>query len=135
MLRLDDIAAGIQVGDDQIKSAYDQRQSEFVTPEEREVSQMLLPDEAAATAAEAQLQSGKAFAAVAKDVAKMDDPKSLDLGWVKRADLPPNSATRRLRRRKTPRPRRSRAASAGTSCISAASSRARPRRSTRSRIS
>ncbi len=89
MLRLDDIAAGIQVGDDQIKSAYDQRKSEFVTPEEREVSQMLLPDEAAATAAEAQLQSGKAFAAVAKDVAKMDDPKSLDLGWVKRTDLPP----------------------------------------------
>jgi len=92
MLRLDDIAAGIPVSDDQIKSAYDQRQNEFVTPEQRQVAQMLLPDEAAAKTAEDQLKSGKDFAAVARDVAKMTDPKSLDLGWVKRTDLPPELA-------------------------------------------
>ncbi len=92
MLRLDDVAAQIPVSDDQIKSAYDQRQSEFVTPEQRQVSQMLLPDEAAAKTAAAQLQGGKDFAAVARDVAKTGDPKSLDLGWVKRSDLPPDIA-------------------------------------------
>jgi peptidyl-prolyl cis-trans isomerase D len=92
MLRLKDIAASIAVSDDQLKKAYDQRQDEFHTPEAREVEQMLLPDEATAKTAEAQLASGKDFATVAKDVAKMDDPKSIDLGWVKRDDLPPDLA-------------------------------------------
>ncbi len=92
MLRLQDVAAGIEVSDDQLKAAYDQRQEEFHTPEERQVAQMLLPDEASAKTAEMQLASGKDFAAVAKDVAKMDDPKGLDLGWVKRTDLPPELA-------------------------------------------
>jgi peptidyl-prolyl cis-trans isomerase D len=92
MLRLDDVAAGITVSDDQLKAAYEQRQDEFNTPEERHVLQMLLPDEATAKVAQAQLGLGKDFAAVAKDVAKMDDPTSLDLGWVKRTDLPPELA-------------------------------------------
>ena len=92
LLRLQDVAAGITVSDDQLEAAYNQRQDEFHTPEQRDVMQMLLPDEAAAKTAAAQLAAGKAFAAVAKDVAKMDDPKSLDLGWVKKEDLPPELA-------------------------------------------
>ena len=92
MLRLDDLAAGIEVSDDELKQAYAQRRDEFNTPEQRQIQQMLLPDEATAKAAEAQLAAGKDFAAVAKDVAGMNDPSALDLGWVKPADLPPELA-------------------------------------------
>ncbi len=89
MLRLDDLAAGIEVSDDQLKDAFAQRKAEFNTPEQRQVQQMLLPDEATAKAAEAQLAQGKTFATVAKDVAGMTDASALDLGMVGAADLPP----------------------------------------------
>jgi peptidyl-prolyl cis-trans isomerase D len=92
MLRLDDVAAGIALTDDDLKQAYDQHQDEFRTPEQRQVLQMLLPDEASAKVAEAQLAAGTDFAKVANDVAKMDDPASLDLGWVKHDDLPADLA-------------------------------------------
>jgi peptidyl-prolyl cis-trans isomerase D len=54
--------------------------------------QILFSDEAAAKEAETQLAAGKDFAAVAKDIAKTDDPASLDLGWVAREDLPADLA-------------------------------------------
>jgi peptidyl-prolyl cis-trans isomerase D len=92
MLRLDDLAAGIAVSDDDLKAEYAKRQDEFHIPEQRQIQQMLLADEATAKAAEAQLVSGKDFVAVAKAVAGMDDPSALDLGWVKPSDLPPDLA-------------------------------------------
>ena len=92
MLRIDDVAAGIELTDEQLKHEYDARPDEFSTAEQRHLKQMLLPDEAAAKEAETQLAAGKDFAAVAKDVAKMDDPASLDLGFVAQADLPPELA-------------------------------------------
>jgi peptidyl-prolyl cis-trans isomerase D len=87
-LKVDDLAAGIELSDDQLKKEYQTRIDEFRTPEKRHVMQILFTDEAAAEEAETQLAAGKDFAAVAKDVAKTDDPTSLDLGWVSRDDLP-----------------------------------------------
>jgi peptidyl-prolyl cis-trans isomerase D len=92
MLRLDDLAAGIEVSDNELKQEFAQRRNEFNTPEQRQLQQMLLPDEATARQAQAQLALGKDFAAVARDLAGMSDPGALDLGWVKPADLPPELA-------------------------------------------
>ena len=48
---------------------------------------MLLPDKAKADTAEAQLAANKPFAAVAKAVAG-EDANTLDLGWMRRQDMP-----------------------------------------------
>lgn len=92
LLDLDQVASQITVSDADVQQQFDQHPDEFRTPEERHIEQMLLPDEATAKTAETQLAAGKDFAGVAKDVAKEDDPKALDLGLVKRDDLPPELA-------------------------------------------
>ncbi|HEV2263351.1 MAG TPA: peptidyl-prolyl cis-trans isomerase [Stellaceae bacterium] len=86
-LTIDDVAAGINVPDDKLKDAYQARLDEFHTPETRQLQQMLLPDKTKADAAEAQLAAGKPFATVAKAVAGAD-ANTLDLGWMRRQDLP-----------------------------------------------
>ena len=86
-LTINDVAAGINVPDDKLKDAYQSRLDEFHTPETRQLQQMLLPDKAKADTAEAQLAAGKPFAAVAKAVAG-EDASTLDLGWMRRQDLP-----------------------------------------------
>lgn len=87
LLRIDDIAATIKIPDAKLKDEYAARHDEFNTPEERDLQQLLLPDEAKAKAAKAALDAGKDFAAVAKETANAD-AASTDLGWVKRDDLP-----------------------------------------------
>jgi peptidyl-prolyl cis-trans isomerase D len=91
-LRVDDLAAGIEVSEDDLQQEFKTRADEFRTPEQRHVLQILFGDEAQAKEAETQLAAGKDFAAVAKDIAKTDDPASLDLGWVTRQDLPSDLA-------------------------------------------
>lgn len=91
LLRLDDIAATIKISDDKLKEEYEARHNDFRTAEERNLQQLLLPDETKAKAAKAALDSGKDFAAVAKTEANAD-AASTDLGWVKRDDLPPELA-------------------------------------------
>lgn len=86
-LTIDDVAAGINVPDDKLKDAYQSRLDEFHTPETRQLQQMLLPDKAKADTAEAQLAANKPFAAVAKAVAG-EDANTLDLGWMRRQDMP-----------------------------------------------
>ena len=73
--------------EDKLHQEYQARADEFHTPEQRHLEQMLLPNEAKAKEAEAQLAAGKNFATVAKNVANAD-PGTLDLGWMKRGDLP-----------------------------------------------
>jgi peptidyl-prolyl cis-trans isomerase D len=87
LLLLDDVAAGIKVDDDKLREEYQARLAEYHTPEERHLQQILLPDEAKAKEAEAQLKSGKDFVQVAHDVAGLS-AGSLDLGIVKREELP-----------------------------------------------
>ncbi len=86
-LTIDDVAAGMEVPESKLKDAYQARLDEFHTPETRQLEQMLLPDKTKADTAETQLKTGKNFAAVAKAVAGAD-PSTLDLGWMRRQDLP-----------------------------------------------
>lgn len=90
VLRIDDLAASLTIPDDKLEADYKARMDEFHTPEQRQLQQMVMPDEAKAKEAEAQLAAGKDFATVAKDVAGLD-ASSLDLGWITRADkdMPP----------------------------------------------
>src|SRR5579862_4865563 len=82
-----DLAPKITIPEAKLKSAYDQRQDEFVLPERRDVQQILAPSEAKANAVEAALAQGQDWAQVAKNVVGQD-PQSIDLGLVRREDLP-----------------------------------------------
>jgi peptidyl-prolyl cis-trans isomerase D len=84
----DDIAASIEVPEARLREEYQSRIDDFQTPERREIEQILVPDEAKAKEAEAQLAAGKDFAAVAKDVANQD-AEAIKLGLVKRDEMPP----------------------------------------------
>lgn len=90
LLRIEDLAASLTIPDDRLEADYKARMDEFHTPEQRQLQQMVLPDEAKAKAAEAELAAGKDFPTVAKDVAGLD-ASSLDLGWITRTDkdVPP----------------------------------------------
>ena len=89
VIRLDasDLAAEISVTDTELKEAYEARIDEFMTSETRQVKQMVIADEADAKRAGKALAQGRDFAAVAKEIAKMDEA-TIDLGKVGRGDLP-----------------------------------------------
>ncbi|MGH7030506.1 MAG: SurA N-terminal domain-containing protein [Stellaceae bacterium] len=82
-----DLAKTIKVPEARLKSAYGQRQAEFVLPERRDVQQILTPSAAKAKAAEAALTAGKSWNEVATTIAGQD-AGTIDLGLVKREDLP-----------------------------------------------
>jgi peptidyl-prolyl cis-trans isomerase D len=82
-----DLAKTIEIPEAKLKSAYDQRQDEFVLPERRDVQQILATSEDKAKAAEAALAAGKDWAEVARTVTGQD-PQTIDLGLVKREELP-----------------------------------------------
>jgi peptidyl-prolyl cis-trans isomerase D len=84
-----DLAKTIQIPEAKLKSAYEQRQDEFVLPERREVQQILAPSEDKAKAAAAALGAGKGWGEAARTIAGQDP---IDLGLVKQEDLPPNLA-------------------------------------------
>ena len=86
-----DIAPKIDIPEAKLKSAYDQRQDEFVLPERRDVQQILAPSEGQAKAAEAALAAGKDWTEVARTIAGQD-PQTIDLGLMKREELPQNLA-------------------------------------------
>lgn len=80
------IVADFKVPDDQLKTTYEQRLSEFKHPEKRDVLQMALPDEATAKRAVDELAQGKDFLAVAKEVANQGEDV-VKLGLVTRGDI------------------------------------------------
>jgi peptidyl-prolyl cis-trans isomerase D len=82
-----ELAKTIKVPEAKLKSAYSQRQAEFVLPERRDVQQILAPSEAKAKAAEAALAAGKSWNEVATKIAGQD-PQTIDLGLMKKEDLP-----------------------------------------------
>ncbi len=86
-----DLAQKITIPEDKLKSAYDQRQDEFILPERRDVQQILAPTEEKAKAAEAALAAGKDWTEVARTVVGQD-PQTIDLGLVKKEELPQHLA-------------------------------------------
>ncbi|MBV8120098.1 MAG: SurA N-terminal domain-containing protein [Alphaproteobacteria bacterium] len=82
-----DLVSNIEVPQEKLKSAYDQRQDEFVLPERREVQQILVPSQEKAKAVEAALAEGKDWAEVARRITGQD-PQTMDLGVLKREELP-----------------------------------------------
>ncbi|HMA15859.1 MAG TPA: SurA N-terminal domain-containing protein, partial [Kiloniellaceae bacterium] len=65
VLSVADAARNITVSDDRIAEAFEQRRDELSTPERRTVSQVVLPDEAAAADLAARVAEGADFAAAA----------------------------------------------------------------------
>ena len=84
LLRPADVAATIQITEDMVRDAYQQRQEEFNTPEHRQVSQVLLDNQAAAAKATDLIVQGKDLDAVAKALGS----PVIDLGLVEKNDLP-----------------------------------------------
>ncbi|MBI1778856.1 MAG: peptidyl-prolyl cis-trans isomerase [Proteobacteria bacterium] len=90
-LKPGDLAGEVTVDEAKLREEYDRRQAEFVTPERREISQMLVSDEATARKVADAIKAGGEFAQVAKDVAGLP-ADGLSLGLVSRGDLLPSLA-------------------------------------------
>jgi peptidyl-prolyl cis-trans isomerase D len=86
-LEASDLAADISVTDTELREAYEARIDELTVPETRQVKQMIIADEADAKRAGRALTQGRDFAAVAKEIAKMDEA-TIDLGKIGRGDFP-----------------------------------------------
>ena len=96
-LTLADIAAGVQVTDEELHAAYDEEKQRFQTTEERKARHILIPiaegqEDAArkqADAIEERLKKGEDFAKVAKEVSTDAGSKDQggDLGWISRGTL------------------------------------------------
>jgi peptidyl-prolyl cis-trans isomerase D len=91
LMRPEDIADSIEVPESKIRDEYQSRLDEFQTPDRRQLEQILVPDEAKAKEVETELAAGKDFATVAKEVANQGSD-TVELGWVKRDELPPELA-------------------------------------------
>jgi peptidyl-prolyl cis-trans isomerase D len=77
LVRPEDAAARVPVTDKDIENEYAKRKGEFTTPETRTLRQLIFKDEATAKQAYEALVGGRAFEAVAKDIAKAE-PSKLD---------------------------------------------------------
>ena len=80
------IAEGITISEAEIRSTFDDRLDEFITPETRDIRQMVFDDEATAKAARQRLENGEDFAAVAASILNWSDTDT-NLGTVTQAAL------------------------------------------------
>jgi peptidyl-prolyl cis-trans isomerase D len=83
----EDVVKPGEIPENKVREEYEQRKDEFETPEQRDVQQILAPSEEKAKEAQAALDAGKDWKEVATTIAKQD-PESIDLGMMKRQDLP-----------------------------------------------
>ena len=83
----EDVVKPGDIPEDKVRAEYEQRKDEFETPEQRDVQQILAPSEERAKEVEAALAAGKDWKEVATTIAKQD-PETIDLGLMKRQDLP-----------------------------------------------
>ncbi len=81
----DDVTAGLQVSDAQLREAYELRKDTYVVPERRDVQRINFPDEASAKAARTKIDAGAKFEDIA--AARGMQPADLDLDGVAEADL------------------------------------------------
>jgi len=85
-LSVEDLAASMPVDDAAIKEEYERNAHEYQTPEKRDLLQALVSDEAEAKKLAEAAKTGD-FAAVAKDIAKLD-ADAIKLDGVAKNDLP-----------------------------------------------
>jgi peptidyl-prolyl cis-trans isomerase D len=82
-----ELATEISVTDNDLRETYEAREDDFTTQETRRVRQIIVADKTTAEQARKSLSQGRDFAAVAKEVAKMD-ADTTDLGRMTRQGLP-----------------------------------------------
>ena len=84
-LEPEDLLEEVEIADEDIRAAYDDRSARYVTPETRAVQQLLTSDEEKAAEAEALIEEGTDFAAVADE---LDGVSFTDLGDVTEGNMP-----------------------------------------------
>jgi peptidyl-prolyl cis-trans isomerase D len=84
LLRPSDVDAQVQISDDDIAGAYDQRAAEFNIPEKRQASQLLLTSQEQADKAAQLVKAGRDISDIAKEL----KIQAIDLGTVSQAELP-----------------------------------------------
>ncbi|MEQ9488386.1 MAG: SurA N-terminal domain-containing protein [Alphaproteobacteria bacterium] len=87
-LNAEAVAKTIEVSDDEIRQAYDNRLAEFTVPAQRSYRQMLFSDQDKAETAAKRLQDGEAFEDVAADMLGDVDIEDLTFGPLGRAEIP-----------------------------------------------
>ena len=80
-----EIGKWIEVSDTDIKAAYEEHHSRYVTPERRHVEQIVFPKIEDADAAEARLKDGLTFAALAAERGLKE--QDIDLGTVPKSEI------------------------------------------------
>jgi peptidyl-prolyl cis-trans isomerase D len=84
-LSQEDVSRTIEVSDEDAKRAYEDRVSRYVTPERREVEQIVFPNAGEADAASSRLMGGLSFEDLVKERNLTD--KDIDLGTVTKAEI------------------------------------------------
>jgi peptidyl-prolyl cis-trans isomerase D len=87
VLNAEDLQDEVAVDPAEVRQVYEQRQSEFQVPEQREVEQILVPEEKLAIEIAGRLSEGGEFYAVAKQLAGQDEAR-VKLGALARGTLP-----------------------------------------------
>jgi peptidyl-prolyl cis-trans isomerase D len=88
-LKAEDFAKDVKIADDQVKTEFDARHAEFVTPETRAVEQVVVQDQAKADAIVASVKGGKSFADAVKEAT---GGAPVDLGEITKDKLPADIA-------------------------------------------
>jgi peptidyl-prolyl cis-trans isomerase D len=78
-------AQWIEISEADVKRAYEERRSRYVTPERRQIEQIDFPNPEAAAAAAERIAKGATFAEIAKELGKTE--KDIDIGLVTKAGM------------------------------------------------
>ena len=82
----DEVESQVTLADEDVVQAFDLRRDEFITPERRQIRQMVFTDEQTALDAQALLNTGKSFAEVAQETLGWSEADT-QLGIVTKDDL------------------------------------------------
>ena len=83
----DDVKSSASIPEAELRQAWEQRKDEFGKPEQRDIQQILAPNEAIAKKAEAALKAGKSWQQVATTIAKQASD-TIDLGLLSQKEIP-----------------------------------------------
>jgi peptidyl-prolyl cis-trans isomerase D len=80
-----ELAKSSEISDDDVKHAYEQNRSQYITPERHHVEQIVFPNMADAQAAAERIKSGTSFEALAAE--RKLKPADIDLGMVPKSGI------------------------------------------------